>query len=83
MNTATPETTKENWSELKGKIKARFSKLSDDSIESAKGNLEMLTDKLQDAYGYAKEQASKELAGFKSSLHVTPSASPKAKTDVQ
>ncbi len=55
---------------MKSKIKARFGKLSDESIESLKGNLEPLSSKLQSAYGYAREQADKESAGFKTSLHL-------------
>ena len=36
-----------NWADLKGKIKTRFGKLTDENIESVKGNLELLTGKLQ------------------------------------
>jgi len=60
---------KDDWMEIKGLIKARFSKLSDESIEAAKENLELLSEKLQTAYGYAKEQAEKELSTLKASLH--------------
>ncbi len=63
------ETTKQNWSEIKSQIKSRFGKLTDESIESAKENLDLLTSKLQSAYGYAKDQAEKELANFKKTLN--------------
>jgi uncharacterized protein YjbJ (UPF0337 family) len=63
------QTVKSNWLDVKGKIKARFDKLSDETIESVKGNLDLLSSKLQSTYGYAKEQAEKEFAGFKESLH--------------
>lgn len=78
MNT---ETTKCDWSELKGKIKARFGKLTEESIDSAKGNLDLLTSKLQSAYGYAKDQAEKELLGFKATLHAETAAEKKTTMD--
>lgn len=70
------QTIKNDWDEVKGKIKARFNKLNDDAIESVKGNLELLTGKLQGAYGYAKEQAEKELNSFKESLHAATAPKP-------
>lgn len=60
---------KSDWEELKNKIKANFDKLSDESIESLKDNLDKMPEKLQTAYGYAKEQAEKEFATFKTSLN--------------
>lgn len=58
-----------DWTILKGKIKTRFGKLSEDSIESMKGNLDLLSDKLQSTYGYAKDQADKEFSSFKATIH--------------
>lgn len=63
------ESTSKDWNEMKGKIKARFGKLTDESIESLKDNLGLLSEKLQHVYGYAKEKADAEYAGFKAKLH--------------
>lgn len=70
MNTQTTSTEnkKTDWTHLRSQIKARFGKLTDESIDSAKENLDLLTLKLQSAYGYAREQAEKELSGFKATL---------------
>jgi uncharacterized protein YjbJ (UPF0337 family) len=68
------ETNKSEWSETKEKIRTRFGKLTDESIESVKGNLELLKGKIQSAYGYAKDQAEKEYLSFKASLNETPHA---------
>jgi len=62
-------TIKNDWKEVKGLIKAKFEKLNDESIDAAEHNLELLSGKLQSAYGYAKEQAEKELKNFKATLH--------------
>ncbi len=72
------ETIKRDWNEVKGKLKMRFGKLTDESVESLKGNLDLLSSKLQSVYGYAREQADKELAKFKASLEtiVLPEAKP-------
>jgi uncharacterized protein YjbJ (UPF0337 family) len=63
------DTIKSDWSEIRGKIKSRFGKLSDESIDALKDNMELLSSKLQSGYGYAKEHADKEFEGFKASLH--------------
>jgi uncharacterized protein YjbJ (UPF0337 family) len=63
------ESTKSDWNEIKGKLKGRFGKLTDETIESMKGSLDTLSAKLQSAYGYAKEQADKEYSSFKATLH--------------
>jgi uncharacterized protein YjbJ (UPF0337 family) len=62
------ETQKNDWSEIRGKIKARFGKLTDENIDSMKGSLDQLSSRLQSAYGYAKEQADKESTSFTTSL---------------
>ncbi|HLE13091.1 MAG TPA: hypothetical protein VI754_17690 [Bacteriovoracaceae bacterium] len=60
---------KEDWDAIKDKIKMRFSKVTKESIDSLDGNLELLSKKIQSAYGYAKEKADKEVDGLKASLH--------------
>ncbi len=62
------DTTQGNWTVIKGKIKAKWGKLTDNDIEEAKGNLEVLAGKVQKNYGYAKEKAEKEYSDFKKSL---------------
>ena len=57
-----------NWTEIKGKIKTQWAKLSDDDLEAVKGNLEQITGKIQQVYGYGKEQAESEFNSFKKTL---------------
>lgn len=56
------------WKRTKIMVKARFAKLSDESIESLRGNLDRLSATLQKTYGFAKERADQELADVKASL---------------
>ncbi len=65
MNT---EMTQGVWNEIKGKIKAKWGKLTDDDVETVKGNLDQLTGKLQKTYGYAKEKADSEYKEFSKSI---------------
>jgi uncharacterized protein YjbJ (UPF0337 family) len=67
------------WTELKGKIKARWSKFADTDVESFKGNMHLISDKIQKAYGYTKDKAEQEYKEFTTSLAPTVSVAEKAK----
>ncbi len=56
------------WKVTKGKIKAKFGKLSDSDIESLNGHMDQLTSKVQKAYMYDKTKAEKECKAFNESL---------------
>ena len=62
------DTVQGNWTQLKGKIKTKWAKLTDNDIDELKGDMEQLSGKLQKTYGYAKEKAEKEFKEFKASL---------------
>jgi uncharacterized protein YjbJ (UPF0337 family) len=50
-----------NWMQVKGKVKQQWGKLTDDDIARINGKQEELLGLLQQRYGYAKEQAQKEV----------------------
>lgn len=52
------------WEQLKGKLREKWSKLTDDDWQQVKGNKEKLVGKIQERYGIAKDQAEKELRDF-------------------
>src|SRR5580692_5437941 len=58
------------WSELKGEVKRRWSKLSDEDIEFVKGKYAELLGLLQNRYGHAKEQAEREINDWVKRLKV-------------
>jgi uncharacterized protein YjbJ (UPF0337 family) len=68
------DTAQGNWTELKGKIKAKWGKLTDDDLKEAQGNMEIIAGKLQKSYGYAKEKAEEELKEFRASLGSDPTS---------
>ncbi|MES2216982.1 MAG: CsbD family protein [Pseudomonadota bacterium] len=55
---------KGKWTELEGKVKTQWGKLTDNDITTINGNYDQLEGKLQQLYGYKKEQANKEITTF-------------------
>jgi uncharacterized protein YjbJ (UPF0337 family) len=49
-----------NWNEIKGKIRQKWGKLSEQDTEVWKGNFEELSGKIQRAYGLTKEKVEEE-----------------------
>ena len=58
------EQLKGSWNEIKGKIKTKWGRLTDDELGEIDGQKDILLGKLQQHYGYAKERAEKELEEF-------------------
>ncbi|OGW33886.1 MAG: hypothetical protein A2010_16510 [Nitrospirae bacterium GWD2_57_9] len=63
MNT---DILKGKWKEIKGDIKAKWGKLTDDDLTEIAGNEEKLVGILQKTYGYAKDEAEQEYRDFMS-----------------
>lgn len=49
------------WKQLKGEIKRRWGKLTDDDLTQAEGSMEKLVGRIQERYGYTKERAQQEV----------------------
>jgi uncharacterized protein YjbJ (UPF0337 family) len=57
-----------NWKQLTGKMKEKWGKLTDDDLTRVEGKRDQLAGLLQQKYGYAKEQAERELDEFTNGL---------------
>ena len=57
------------WKQLKGTLKAKWGKLTDDALDRLDGNQQYLSGKLQERYGWAKDQADREISEFQKTLH--------------
>lgn len=55
---------KGKWHEMKGEVKKRWGKLTDDDITVIAGQSEKLKGLLQTKYGYEKDKAEKEYEEF-------------------
>jgi uncharacterized protein YjbJ (UPF0337 family) len=58
------DTLKGQWHQVKGEIKTQWGKLTDNDLDQISGQSEKLIGKLQERYGYAKDQAEKEFRDF-------------------
>jgi uncharacterized protein YjbJ (UPF0337 family) len=54
------DTLKGQWTQLKGKAREQWGKLTDDELDQMQGNAEMLIGKIQERYGRSREEAERE-----------------------
>ena len=52
---------KGQWKQLKGDVKMRWNRLTDDDLDVIDGAREKLEGRLQERYGWAKDKASSEI----------------------
>ena len=55
---------KGKWTQLKGDVRNWWGKLTDDDVTQIQGDTEKMIGKLQERYGYKRDQAEKELNEF-------------------
>jgi uncharacterized protein YjbJ (UPF0337 family) len=58
------DTVKGNFTQLKGKIKQQWGKLTDDEIDQMEGHAEILAGKLQERYGLQRDEAERQAKEF-------------------
>jgi uncharacterized protein YjbJ (UPF0337 family) len=56
-----------NWKQVKGTVKEKWGKLTDDDLTTINGRRDQLEGKIQERYGYAKDQARQEVDDWYSS----------------
>jgi uncharacterized protein YjbJ (UPF0337 family) len=57
-----------NWKQVKGVVRERWGKLTDDDVDVIAGKRDILLGKIQEKHGIAKEEAEKELKAWEDSL---------------
>ena len=57
-----------SWKQISGQARIQWGKLTDDDLEQIKGQREVLVGKLQERYGYAKEEAHKQATAWADAL---------------
>ena len=58
-----------SWKQLKGRVKEKWGELTDDDLTRIDGQREHLLGTLQEKYGFAKEEAEKQVEEFESSCN--------------
>jgi uncharacterized protein YjbJ (UPF0337 family) len=57
-----------DWKQLKGKVKQKWAKLTDDDLTYVDGQRDQLLGRIQERYGIAKDQAEKQLKEWEKGL---------------
>ena len=52
------------WKQLKGSVKEKWGDLTDDDIQQMEGRRDKMAGKLQEKYGWTKEDAERELTNL-------------------
>ena len=58
-----------NWEKLKGEVKQRWGKITDDKLVEIAGSRDKLLGEIQTQYGIAKDAAEEQLKAFEKTLH--------------
>ena len=59
-----PDVLKGRWNQVKGDIRTKWGKLTDDDVMQIQGDAQKMIGKLQERYGLKREQAEKDLNEF-------------------
>ena len=63
---------KGKWMQMKGSARSKWGKLTDNDLTEIQGETEKMIGKLQERYGYNREQAEKELDDFMNAQQTQP-----------
>lgn len=55
---------KGQWKQLRGEVKKQWGELTDDDLDIVEGERDKLIGRLQERYGYTREQAEQEISRF-------------------
>jgi uncharacterized protein YjbJ (UPF0337 family) len=58
------DVVKGKWQQLKGEVQSQWGKLTDDDFDRIEGDREKLIGRVQERYGYAREDAKREVDAF-------------------
>lgn len=71
---------KGNWKQAKGKIKQAWGKLTDDELDQIEGNYDVFVGKVQEKYGYSKDEARTKVDDFMGKMETQPQPENRADT---
>lgn len=58
-----------NWKQIKGQVREKWGKLTDDDLTVVNGRRDQLIGRIQERYGFAKDQAEREVNAWERSIH--------------
>ncbi len=63
------DTIQGKWKEMKGQVKERWGKLTDDDFDTIAGKRDQLAGRIQQRYGIVKEEAERQVNDFERSCN--------------
>jgi uncharacterized protein YjbJ (UPF0337 family) len=60
-STMNEDTLKGQWTQLKGRIREQWGKLTDDDLDQIQGRSEQLIGRIQERYGIARDEAQRQV----------------------
>ena len=63
------DTIQGQWTQVKGKVKQQWAKLTDDDVTRIEGKRDVLVGKIQERYGVAQDEAERQVKQFERSMH--------------
>lgn len=67
------------WKQVKGQVKEKWGKLTDDDLDVIDGRRQQLVGKLQERYGTAKDEAERQADEFIKSMRALPDETEQAR----
>jgi uncharacterized protein YjbJ (UPF0337 family) len=64
MDTMNKDVLQGKWHQLKGSVKSRWGQLTDNDLTQISGDTEQLIGRVQERYGYERDQAEREVNDF-------------------
>jgi uncharacterized protein YjbJ (UPF0337 family) len=55
------DTLKGEWTQLKGKVREQWGKLTNDDLDQIQGRAEQLVGRIQERYGVARDEAQRQV----------------------
>ena len=59
-----------NWKQFRGGVRKQWGKLTDDDLEQMRGERDQLVGKIQERYGIAKEEATRQVDEWERQQHL-------------
>lgn len=63
-----------NWTQIKGQVREKWGKLTENDLEVIAGRRDQLLGRLQERYGLAKDAAEKQIAEFEKRITASNAA---------
>ena len=73
------ETFKGNWTQLRGRVRMQWGKLTDDQLDVIEGRRDLLLGKLQEAYGVTEEEADRQVKAWEGEQFADEDTPPEAR----